>query len=489
MNSNKPPLYKKIKTPLNYYIYDTWTNEILKVDPAVFDYLDDTDPPVIPNFPNVDENYLATTEEIETAKKNGYFNMDYPSIDSFPKENIDLLIDNMVKEGPDLLILNITEQCNLRCKYCAYSGAYVYNRTHSNKRMNRDTAYKAVNWYLGHSERSEYHFGFYGGEPLLSFPLIREIVDFVKEKTGDHSEFNITTNGTLLNDKVCRFLIDQNIHVLISLDGPAEVHDRYRNNSKNQGTFSIVWDGISRLWNMNRDFFEKNVLFNMVLAPPQRIKEIQDFILANPDVFRKNSITISSLNPQPSNVMEHMGISNQDCLDTEGQANWIRQKYIQELTESACPDEFTSAYYNRQFVFIHQRSMTTMAKTVASHGQCIPGGRKCFISSDGKMYMCERVNYSRQIGSVETGIDRSAVEQLLREYNDFFKNKCSDCWAVRLCQKCYNNVSRGEAFSPEELEIFCSSRRNSLQRALTTYCEIREINNNAFDWAEEIVLK
>ena len=72
------------------------------------------------------------------------------------------------------LILQCTAQCNLRCSYCAYSGIYNSNRSHTNQRMNFETAKKAIDFYLANSwATADAVITFYGGEPLLELELVR----------------------------------------------------------------------------------------------------------------------------------------------------------------------------------------------------------------------------------------------------------------------------------------------------------------------------
>lgn len=76
--------------------------------------------------------------------------------------------------------MQVTQNCNLRCQYCVYSGSYI-NRVHNNKRMSVEVAKQAIDFLVKHSENSkEISIGFYGGEPLLEVPLIREVVDYAE---------------------------------------------------------------------------------------------------------------------------------------------------------------------------------------------------------------------------------------------------------------------------------------------------------------------
>ena len=76
-------------------------------------------------------------------------------------------IQSIVEKGLNQIVLQVTQNCNLRCSYCAYSGSY-YNRKHSNKQMSKETALRAVDFFMEHSsEIEDATIGFYGGEPLL----------------------------------------------------------------------------------------------------------------------------------------------------------------------------------------------------------------------------------------------------------------------------------------------------------------------------------
>ncbi|MDL0414458.1 4Fe-4S cluster-binding domain-containing protein, partial [Clostridioides difficile] len=91
------------------------------------------------------------------------------------------------------IILQVTQNCNLRCDYCIYSGSYS-NRVHTNKRMNIDVAKRSIDYLIKNSSQlNEVSVGFYGGEPLLEFDLIKQIVEYVKV-VGEGKEiyFNLT---------------------------------------------------------------------------------------------------------------------------------------------------------------------------------------------------------------------------------------------------------------------------------------------------------
>jgi len=94
----------------------------------------------------------------------------------------------------EALLLNITESCNLACKYCIYSGKYENERAETRLKMSVDTAKKALDIFLPRSGDFPY-IGFYGGEPLNNMPLMKAVVEYARTSSLDKDlVFSITTN-------------------------------------------------------------------------------------------------------------------------------------------------------------------------------------------------------------------------------------------------------------------------------------------------------
>lgn len=128
------------------------------------------------------------------------------------------------------LTLSISDQCNLRCRYCLHVNDLAWVRPHRDASMSPETARAAVGDYLRRSRNAKIpSISFYGGEPLLNLDLIRELVALVRyEGTRDDYRIIIDTNGTLLDDETVSFVVDEDLGLQISLDGPARIHDRHR---------------------------------------------------------------------------------------------------------------------------------------------------------------------------------------------------------------------------------------------------------------------
>ncbi|MCP4366038.1 MAG: radical SAM protein [Planctomycetes bacterium] len=139
----------------------------------------------------------------------------------------------------DLIFVDlfVTENCNCRCEYCFVEG----KNTHS---LTPELARKAVDFLIRHSgNQTELGILLFGGEPLLEFDLICEIVDYSKKATAETDKsitFSMTTNGTLMTEPMMEFMAEQNIRYLLSLDGDKATHDAHRPLAEGGSSFELI---------------------------------------------------------------------------------------------------------------------------------------------------------------------------------------------------------------------------------------------------------
>jgi len=158
--------------------------------------------------------------------------------------------------GLETLYLIVTDECNLRCRYC-----FIHNgmpKHYVRGTMGWDTAQKAVDMFFANIRSNPPVFDdmvkmiiFYGGEPLLNFPLIQRVVEYVESKyaaelreLADGFCFSVISNGTAITEDIARFIGSHpNISVAISLDGPRDVHDSERVTAGGRGSFDDAMRG------------------------------------------------------------------------------------------------------------------------------------------------------------------------------------------------------------------------------------------------------
>ncbi len=138
------------------------------------------------------------------------------------------------------LMLIVSQSCNMKCTYCFAGGG---NYGHASELMSSKVARDAVDFAVRLGVRK---ITFFGGEPLLNFKVIREIVNYTEEqKMG--VQYGIETNGTLITPEIAEFFKAHNIKTLVSMDGPREVNDACRKFVGGQGTYKSILKGIMNL--------------------------------------------------------------------------------------------------------------------------------------------------------------------------------------------------------------------------------------------------
>jgi len=156
-------------------------------------------------------------------------------INQFRSLNDHLFIDTA------LHIAVVTTRCNFSCRYCQ-------TKTKQGQDMNFDVALRVLK-YLFDVRNPKVNLEFQGGEPLLNWKVIKFLAENARKinVTGKDLRISLVTNGILLDDKKIDFLIDNDVSICISLDGPEEVHDKNRIFNNSLGTYKQVIKAIKRL--------------------------------------------------------------------------------------------------------------------------------------------------------------------------------------------------------------------------------------------------
>ncbi len=180
---------------------------------------------------------------------------DLPIVDALKEEVLDLVDTGVLFSADEYresytpakkpllksLCLNISHDCNLRCTYCfASSGHFGGQRL----LMPENVGKRAIDYLIEHSgARKHCEIDFFGGEPLMNFDVVKSLVLYGRiqgQKYGKEIKFTLTTNGVDLNQGVQEFLNQENISVVLSLDGRPEVNDRVRKFPSGKGSYEII---------------------------------------------------------------------------------------------------------------------------------------------------------------------------------------------------------------------------------------------------------
>lgn len=182
------------------------------------------------------------------------------------------------------LTFEVTDDCNLCCRYCGYGEMYMDSTERGKSYLNINMVmplleYLTSLWTNNVSDAKSpiTYISFYGGEPLLNMSFINDIISYFGSKNLNRRiRFSMTTNAMLLN-RYMEYLVNKNVHLLISLDGD-RMGQSYRVDYSGKNSFDKVYDNVRLLKDKYPDYFEDNVNFNAVLHNRNSIERIVNYI-------------------------------------------------------------------------------------------------------------------------------------------------------------------------------------------------------------------
>jgi len=470
-------LVHPFRTESKYYVYDANTNLIASVSKEIYKFLTGS------NLAN--DLREACLKAIENSRREtGLFSEFRPhgSRQFFQDDEIRYKINHELKH----VTLKVTEGCNLRCSYCIYGGDYSGRPKHSNLMMPLEVAQKAIDYFMHHSDRFKgpLALGFYGGEPLLNFNTIQRATEYFKEQVGntDHV-LALTTNGTILSNRIIDFLVKNEIALTISIDGPQAVHDKYRVDIKGNGTFDKVMRNLNVLYNLAPEYVESMVRINVTLVPPVNFKILDAFFSNLP--VRQFEVGLVELFGSKFQELAKLGITGSGYQDLR--AKFINAAISGRLAKSPKPPElcFTDSLFGKAMKKIHQRGVfDRLPDWHTPGGLCTPGADKILVAPDGKFYVCEKVdgNDNMKIGDIDGGVNTEQVIRGIHLFYEFLGRECSNCWFSRLCPVCYAHCVHNHHLDPRKRRFNCNLLKAQYSEMMSIYCEIMEVNPKAFDF-------
>lgn len=444
------PFIKLFHTPNSGYFYDVGKNEIIRIPENVYQHLSCViqDSAVLGQSDDKD-----VLEMINAFKDHGYLSTKRPiRIHHSATDMVPLLLERCI----DKITLQLTQDCNFRCKYCVYSeDNNTKQRSHAPRTMSLETAKEAVLFYRDHAvDAYMYNVGFYGGEPLLQWDLMKNVILFAeKELVGKRLTFSITTNASLLTDSVAAFLDEHNVNTTISLDGIREVNDVNRVFRDGRGTFSSVLNNLKMIKRKYPRLY-KGLFVSSVVDP---------------------AIDIASFGLYPEVLgdlpLNHFIVNIEDSGDHDTQLPIELNCEIEKETIQAFLAEFgLYSHPVKPFGINHVdqllnrpsglKSTVGISDIMAPSGPCIPGKSRLMVDINGALFPCERVNETDEncIGSLKYGFDIEKAQRILN-VGSISEEMCKNCWALRLCTACIHRIEYANENAASEKQRFCKSIR------------------------------
>jgi uncharacterized protein len=477
------PFVELLRTPEHPYVYDVNTNVFFRVNEAEYEAfellgrgLSRDEVLVAMSSTRGEGTARAVLDGLELEARAGYLSSRRPTALGFgtqavpPKERHSAL---------NQLILGVTEECNLRCHYCVYGDSYDAFRRRSSRRMPPEVARAALELFFATSRTDEGVFvSFYGGEPLLNLPLIRECVRYVQKHFADRNvRFNLTTNGVPLTDEVADFLVRNDFLMRLSLDGPEQLHDANRVDHRGRGSFSAVWENLTQLLHRNPEFCETNVALAAVDGWPFDAKARRAFFESTPEL-EGLFLDVNGVNPYGTSYFSDYPPPESHHLDE------LEAEYVEQTASSGSATVFLTALFRpRVAKVLNLGAGVSLEGGQPPLGACAPGSHRLFVDTAGRLLPCERCPDHLVIGDVERGFDELAIARLTDAFTQVCQSRCTACWARRLCTACFSSPIVGRD-DPSVLDRYCEIERATTRAAMVTYLRILERNPSAFDAPE-----
>jgi uncharacterized protein len=344
------------------------------------------------------------------------------------------------------LVFEVTSNCNLRCEYCGYGELYNTRRFTKGLNLKFPIAKNIIDYLFDLWNNNELDYdhrqtfvGFYGGEPLLNMIFIKKVIEYINSlPTPKRRSFSytMTTNGLILK-KHMDYLVEKGFTLLISLDGDEYAHS-YRIDRKGENSFNRVFANVKLFQQKYPDYFSKNVSFNAVLTNRSNVFDIKEFIYENfgkyPTVSEMNQYGILSKQEGEFNKVFHSLANDWDNPENKESKN----KFFERSPQFRVLYHILMRLSGNSF-HSYNSLLTTKETPIFPTGTCFPFDRKLFLTADGNILPCERINQKFVLGKVtENGVNIN-YKEIAEKYSLYYRKiwtLCETCYTKPICEQC-----------------------------------------------------
>lgn len=357
-----------------------------------------------------------------------------------------------------MFIIAITEQCNLRCTYCCYSGEYEGNHSHNSRTLCKEDIQAIYDFIDKTAKTKPIRISFYGGEPLVNYPLVQYAIQLGLQRWVDDVTFSVSTNGTLLTEERIDWLVNKGVELAISIDGTQPFHDAHRLDTKGYGSYAKVRNALAYLHNTPFNQYPKVVLM-MTLPSVSTLMPIAQAWHEDEVLQHYAPTHISGLTPNFSE-----GVAKEEWETLKAQYIQLLDAYEQHPEWSVLQTFFDEiiAYWKNRPVFEISGS--------APLSTCMPVNTKLYVDANLQLAVCEKFNDRFRIGSINDGIDWHKANEMTKEYYRKRENRCACCPAVRMCNMCLTSI----AYTDDQWDTLCHNERLFHQLHMFLFCEMAE---------------
>lgn len=358
----------------------------------------------------------------------------------------------------DMVIIGVTEQCNLRCTYCCYSGKYKNNRVHGTRGLDRNGIDSILQFINENIKKRPIRVAFYGGEPLICYDLLKYAIKEAKLKFGEDVTFSVSTNSTLLSEDKIDWFINQDVELLISIDGTERYHDLNRKGLDGVGSFKKVKIALSYIANNYFEYLD-NVQLMMTLPNIENLLPIAEEWNKD-DVLRLYSpASITSLAPN-----FEFGVSKQNLVDLQHTFSHLLDVYQNHRDWNVL-----KVYLEGCLIYWINRPITLLEGKIPL-ATCLPFNTKLYIDSQLNIGICEKFSDKYRIGNVLTGIDYEKANEFVEFHYNRKEKRCKNCSSYRMCDLCLSSIE----FEDDQFDVLCGNEQVFSNLYFWLFCEMAE---------------
>lgn len=403
----------------------------------------------LPEYP--ESEIIEACEEIEALKEAGQLFTE----DTYKDAIIDFKKRKTVVKA---LCLHIAHDCNLACKYCfAEEGEYHGDRS----LMSYEIGKKALDFLIANSgNRVNLEVDFFGGEPLMNFQVVKDLVAYGRSKEKEYNKkfrFTLTTNGILLDDDVMEFANKEMANVVLSVDGRKEVHDFMRPARNGKGSYDLIIDRFKKMAEMRNqtNYYVRGTFTHYNL----------DF---SKDVLHLADLGFKQISAEP-------------VVAPDEQPYAIKKEDLPKLFEEY--DILAKEMVERQkagkgFHFFHFMIDLTGGPCLYKRlSGCGSGTEYLAVTPWGDLYPCHQFVGIEEfkLGNVDKGIEKAELVDEFKLCNVYAKDKCKDCFARFYCSGgCAANSYNFHGNLLDAYDIGCELERKRVECAIMIKAALAE---------------
>lgn len=399
------------------------------------------------------EDVAEVLNDIETLKKEGKLF----SEDTYQNLAIDF------KNRPTVIkamCLHIAHDCNLACKYCfAGEGEYCGDRS----LMSFEVGKQAFDFLIANSgTRKNLEVDFFGGEPLMNFEVVKQLVAYAREQEKIHNKnfrFTLTTNGVLLDEEVMDFANKEMYNVVLSLDGRKETNDRMRVSRNGKGSYDLIVPKFKEMVKRrgDKEYYIRGTYTHYNTDFTKDILHMADL-----------GFTKLAMEPVVASPDAPYALKEEDLPILFDQYEKLAAEMVRREKNGK---GFTFFHY-----MIDLESGPCIAKRIAG---CGVGTEYVAVTPWGDLYPCHQFvgdeNYL--LGNVFDGITNEEVRSRFKMCNIYTRPQCNDCFARLYCSGgCSANAYHATGSIEGIYELGCKLHRKRVECAIMMKVALAEEN-------------